>query len=203
MLIHEPLLLASKSTIRRVLLENAGLKIEVEPAQADEDKAKRAFQTERVNSQPADLAKFLAQMKATLVSGKHPRKLTIGADQILVFEDKIISKPTSIDEARNLLIEMRAKSHELVSAVALAMDGKVLWSFDEAVQVKMRDFSDEFLSTYLAAAGDSVLETVGGYKLEGLGVHLFEKIDGDYFTVLGLPMIPLLEFLRLRNRDLV
>ena len=202
MIEHEPIILASASKIRSSLLTNAGLSIIVQPADVDEGSIKDAFSQNGSQLPPADLAQLLAQTKAISVSEQHRGVLTIGADQILVHNGSILSKPVSVPDARDQLIDMRGKTHELISAVAVACDGEVLWSCEDIVRLTMRPFSNAFLGTYLANAGDGVKDTVGGYKLEGWGVHLFEKIEGDYFSVLGLPMIALLTYLRERNPNL-
>ena len=121
---------------------------------------------------------------------------------MLVHNDKVLSKPGSPAKARDPLIELRGDTHELVSAVAVAVGGQVIWSYEDVARLTMRAISNTFLGTYMAEMGDAVTQTVGAYKLEGLGIHLFDKVDGDYFTVLGLPVLPLLRFLRTRNSDL-
>ncbi len=203
MLQHEKLILASASQIRRQLLEHAGFNFEVDPADLDETAIKQAFLSEQNNAPPADIAQLLAQAKAMVVSERHQGCLVIGSDQVLTFKNHIVSKPVSTDEARHQLLDMRNKTHELTSAVAVAIDGAILWSYDDVARLSMRAISNSFVGTYLAAMGDQVTDSVGAYKLEGLGIQLFDKIDGDYFTILGLPMMPLLEFLRTRNPELV
>ena len=203
MLQHGKLVLASASQIRRQLLAQAGLKFEVHPADLDEGAIKQAFFTEQNESKPSDVAQLLAQTKAMVVSDFYPDHTVIGSDQILVHEDKILSKPASPAEARDQLINLRGTTHELVSAVAIALGGKVQWSYEGIARLKMRDVSNAFIGTYLAAMGDEVTQSVGAYKLEGLGIHLFEEVDGDYFTILGLPMLPLLDHLRSKNPHLV
>ncbi len=202
MIQHEPIILASGSKIRKTLLENAGLKIDIKPANIDEDAIKTTFTQNNSQLTPADLAQLLAQTKAKYVSEQNPGILTIGADQILLHDGNIGSKPVSVDQARDQLIEMRGKTHELISTVAVTVDDAILWSCEDTVRLTMRSFSNEFIGTYLATTGNSVRETVGGYKLETLGVNLFEKIEGDYFSILGLPMLPLLGYLRQRNPGL-
>ena len=197
------IILASGSQIRRHMLENAGLKISVHPADVDEDAIKSAVQNGTESLLPADVAQILAQTKTQTVSEFKPDALTIGADQVLAFEGTIYNKPKNKQEAQNQLLDLRGKNHELISAVAIAHAGEIIWSHEQSAVLTMRDFSNGFLGRYLAEMGDTVSESVGGYKLEGLGAQLFEKIDGDYFTILGLPLLPVLKFLRTRIPDLV
>lgn len=203
MLQHEKLVLGSSSQIRRQLLENAGLKFLTSPADLDEAAIKQSFLANEAEANPADVAQLLAQTKASVVSEKHPQHLVIGSDQILVHDSRIISKPESVEEARDQLLDLRGKTHELISAVAVAEEGAVVWSYEDVARLSMRAVSNAFIGTYMAEMGESVMQTVGAYKLEGSGIHLFDTIDGDYFTILGLPMLPLLNFLRSRNPDLV
>ncbi len=203
MLQHEKLVLGSSSQIRRQLLENAGLTFLTSPASLDEEAIKQAFLENETDPNLADIAQLLAQTKASVVSEKHAGHLVVGSDQILVHDGKIFSKPDSIEEARDQLLDLRGKTHELVSAVAVAKDGAIVWSHEAVARLSMRAVSNAFIGAYMAEMGESVTQTVGAYKLEGLGIHLFDTIDGDYFTILGLPMLPLLNFLRARNPDLV
>ncbi len=203
MLQHEQLVLASASQIRKQLLEAAGLTFITEPANVDEDAIKQAVRGDDSTLRPADIAQLLAQTKASVVSESHPDALVIGSDQILVLEDQLISKPATKDKALDQLIELRGKTHELISAVAVVCRGETLWSYEDVARLSMRDVSSSFLGVYLAEMGDEVTKSVGAYQLEGLGIHLFEKIEGDYFTILGLPLLPLLTFLRTRNPPLV
>ncbi len=201
-MIETIIVLASGSTIRRQLLENAGLQVIVYPAEIDEDAIKSALRNGSESLSPADVALVLAQTKSQTVSEAQPGELIVGADQILAFEQKIFSKPVNSEQARDQLFQLRGRTHELISAVAVARAGQIIWSHEQSAVLKMRDFSNEFLGRYLARMESEVTETVGGYKLESLGVHLFEKIEGDYFTVLGLPMLPLLQFLRTQITEL-
>ncbi len=203
MLQHEELVLASASQIRKQLLEAAGLRFKTKPAGIDEAAIKEAVHAQENEIRPSDIAQLLAQTKASVVSEGYPDALVIGSDQILVAENRLVSKPATKDEALDQLIELRGKSHELISAVAVARNGEILWSFEDVARLSMRNVSTSFLGVYLAEMGEKVTDTVGAYQLEGLGVHLFEKIDGDYFTILGLPLLPLLAFLRSRNENLV
>lgn len=190
----QPIILASKSASRRMLLENAGLLIETDPAVIDE----RAVEAPLVEAGfgADDIALILANAKALDVSQRHPGRLVIGADQTLGLGKDRFHKPDTAEEARAQLLALRGKTHQLHSAVSVARDGETLWQHVDAAHMTMRDFSPEFLGRYLAEIGDTVYQTVGGYQLEGPGVQLFEKADGDYFTVLGLPLIPLLKYLR-------
>ena len=193
------LVLASASRARAEVLRNAGVAFDIDPADVDEDAVRSTLTTNRDAVAPSDIAVILAQAKATTVSERHPDALVIGADQVLACDGRIYSKPNDKDAARDQLIELRGKTHVLVSAVACAEAGMVVWYHEEAAHLTMRNFSNTFLGTYLADAGSALTASVGGYQIEGLGVQLFSSIDGDYFTVLGIPLLPLLEYLRTRN----
>ncbi|WP_417712542.1 Maf-like protein [Roseibium aggregatum] len=188
------LVLASGSRIRADLLKNAGLNFEIDPADVDE----RAVETPLLESgfPPEDLASVLAEAKANDVSGRRSGDLVIGADQILAFEGERRTKPDDMEAARRQLLVFSGKTHELHSAVVLSQNGNAIWRHVSTARLTMRDLSPAFIGHYLAAAGQEVLSSVGAYQLENLGVQLFEKIDGDYFTILGLPLLPLLEELR-------
>ncbi len=192
----EPLVLASASAARAALLCGAGLDIEIKPATIDEPSIRAALGAGDRSLKPADIAMLLAHAKALDVSEKSAGRLVIGADQVLVCEGIRFDKPGTRDEARDQLIKLRGKRHELITAVVCARGGEILWSHEDVAALVMRDFSNEFLGGYLAAMGDEVLSSVGGYKLEGLGAQLFEHIEGDYFSILGLPLLALLSFLR-------
>ena len=186
------LILASKSAARRAMLENAGVPFAVQVADVDEDAVK-------VRHDPADaagLAVELARVKALAVSRREPDAWVLGADQTLAFDGGLISKAGSLGEARDRLSAMRGKAHHLHSGAALARDGRIVWSGVDTAAMQVRDFSDAFLDAYLAREGDGLLSSVGAYKLEGMGSQLFERIDGDYFTVLGMPLWPVLAELR-------
>jgi septum formation protein len=188
------LVLASASRARRHILEAAGLEIAVDPAELDE----RAIKTRcrRDGLGPGGSAAALAEAKAALVTLRHPGAMVIGADQMLDCGGEWLDKPRDPAEARRQLILLRGRSHTLHAAVTVARDGNVLWQHVEPARLAMRRFSDPFLDTYLAAMGARICETVGGYQLEGLGAQLFDRIEGDHFAILGLPLLPLLSFLR-------
>lgn len=193
------IVLASGSRARRDMLAAAGLAFEVVPADVDEPAIRDSLLAERPGVSPAEIAGALARAKAEEVSRRWPHALVIGADQILALGDSLFEKPKDITAARLQLMHLRDRTHDLVSAVALAAGGAVLWSTATRARMTMRPFSESFLDTYLARAGDRVTESVGAYQLEGLGLQLFDLIDGDYFTILGMPMLPLLAELRRRG----
>jgi septum formation protein len=188
------LVLASGSKIRAELMRNAGLTIDVDPANVDE----RAVEAPLLEAgfPPEDLASVLAEAKANDVSARRSGELVIGADQILAFEGERRTKPDDMEAARRQLLAFSGKTHELLSAGVISKDGEVIWRHVSTARLTMRTLSPAFVGHYLAEAGDDVLSSVGAYQLEGLGLQLFEKIDGDYFTILGLPMLPLLAQLR-------
>jgi septum formation protein len=190
----QPVVLASASTARAVLLERAGLNVLRDPADIDEATVKARFRQEGRDA--ASCAAVLAAAKATATSGRHPGALVIGADQMLVCANAWLDKPKSRAEAREHLVRLRDTRHELVTAVCVVRDGVPQWSTLGRDVLFMRDFSDGFLDVYLDALGDEVLTAVGGYRLEGLGTQLFARIEGDYFSILGLPLLPLLAYLR-------
>lgn len=182
------LTLASKSRVRADILSAAGLAFDMQPSGVDEDVLKAAHAGD-----PPALAVALAEAKAKAVAADG---LVIGADQLLHCDGRLFDKPKDMDEARANLRLFRGRTHQLIGGVVLLEKGETIWSHSQAVTLTMRDFSDVFLDAYLAAAGDTILASVGCYQLEGLGAHLFDRIDGDYFATLGLPLLPLLEALR-------
>ena len=183
--------LASGSQVRAALMRGAGLEFNVAVSGVDEDAIKADHR-----GTPDELALKLAETKARAVACDG---LVVGADQILVCEDTLFDKPRDIKEARENLKKFRGRTHALVSGTVLLDDGAPVWSLSEQVSLTMRAFSDEFLEAYLLEAGDDVLKSVGCYQLEGPGVQLFEAVDGDYFAILGLPLVPLLAALRARS----
>jgi len=188
----ERLILASRSAARRAMLTDAGVTFGLEDAGVDEDAIKVAMKGASADA----LAVELACAKALAVSRRDPDVWVLGADQTLAFDGGLISKAKSLDEAKARLKSMRGKAHQLHSGAAIATKGQIVWSGVDTVQMRMRDFSDAFLDAYLAAEGNELLACVGSYRLEGLGSQLFEAVDGDYFTVLGLPLWPVLAELR-------
>lgn len=191
---HE-VVLASASPVRRQLLENAGLAVLRDAAHVDEA-ALRAEHAKNGPVDPAGLAGELARIKAEKISARHGSRWVIGADQVLSCEGAIVSKPADMAEARRQLVFLRGKTHSLTSAVAVARNGRSEWRTVDSARLTMRAFSDAFLDDYLAMVGGEVTETVGGYKIEGRGLQLFEQVHGDHFTILGLPLLPLVAFLR-------
>jgi len=190
-----PLILASSSTSRAKVLEAAGLAFIVESPGLDEAAMRQAISGEK-SLDPHDLAEVLARAKAEAVSELAPQACVIGGDQILALGKTILSKPDSMEAARRQLLDLSGKSHTLHTAVAVATNGETRWAETTIATLTMRKLSPEFIGRYLAAAGEEVLGSVGAYQLEGLGAQLFDKIDGDYFSILGLPLIPLLDTLR-------
>jgi septum formation protein len=192
-----PLILASGSEIRAQLLSKANLGYDVVKPRVDEDMIRRSLQAE--GASPRDVADALAEAKARKVSLKRPEAIVLGCDQVLDFQGTIFSKPESVEDARNQLLMLRGNRHMLLSAAVIYQNGEPLWRFVGVVRLFMRQFSDAFLDDYLTRNFDSIRHSVGGYKLEEEGVRLFEKIDGDYFTVLGMPLVEILSYLTLRG----
>ena len=186
------LILASASPSRRQLLANAGLVFTIEPSGIDEDEVKRSLGS---RAAPQELASTLAEMKAVKVSARHPEAMVVGADSTLACNGRMFDKPPDLAAARRQLQTLRGQTHELFSSVVVARGGARLWHWSERARLTMRQMNDGFIDSYLARAGEDVLTSVGAYQLEGLGAHLFSRVDGDYFTILGLPLLPLLSFL--------
>lgn len=195
------IILASGSHARRTMLKAAGVAFTVEPADVDEDAIRSALAADDGTAQqePGDVAEILACAKAEAVGALHPQAAVIGSDQVLALDDEILTKPLDEAAARRQLERLRGRRHLLHSAVSLAVGGKVVWSHVDTAAMDMRDFSPEFLETYMVRAGRLVLGSVGAYHMEGLGIQLFERIEGDYHTVLGMPLLPLLAELRARG----
>jgi septum formation protein len=192
---QEPrLILASASQSRQDLLAATGLRFDVKPARVDEAAVKQGARAE--GSTAMEAALVLADLKASRVAGTHPDALVIGADQILVCDGAWFDKPADHDAARAQLGILRGKRHVLATAVACHRGGRRVWHYQAEPSLTMRHFSDMFLDAYLIAEAEAVTSTVGAYRLEGLGVHLFERIEGDHAAILGLPLLPLLGFLR-------
>ncbi len=187
-----PLVLASKSAVRRALLESAGIPFDVVAADIDE----RAVEAQAGAKAPGDVALLLAQHKAEHISRQRPGRIIVGADQTLALGSKRFTKPVGRPSARRQLLELRGQTHKLYSAIALVRDGTVIDEMCEIASLTMRNFSEGFLDAYLDAAGATVCQSVGGYQLELLGVHCFERIEGDHTTILGLPLLSLLAALR-------
>lgn len=186
--------LASGSRSRAKMLRNAGLSFSIDPAAVDEWAVKTSMRAE--GSDIASVAEALAATKAQQVSRKHGQDLVIGADQMLDCGGEWLDKPGSAEDAKMQLQSLRGRTHQLVSAVSVVQAGIVLWHHVSRARMTVRPFSDMFLDRYLAEMGENIFATVGGYELEGLGVQLFSRIEGDYFTILGMPLLPLLDFLR-------
>ena len=188
----DTLILASQSRARQMLLTNAGIAFEAVPADIDE----RAVQQASGLTAPSDIAALLAREKALWVSSRQVSKYVIGADQTLALGDRLFSKPAGRAQAAEQLRALAGRAHELHSAIAVARDGKILFAEIAIARMTMRALDEAGIDAYLDAAGEAVTSSVGAYQLEGLGVHLFERIEGDHFTILGLPLLPLLAFLR-------
>jgi septum formation protein len=190
-----PVILASASQIRATLLANAGVAATCRPADIDEG-ALRADMSRDGPPPPPEVALALAHAKAAVIAGENDGAIVIGADQVLALDGEIFEKPASIGAARLQLMRLRGRPHRLISAFVCRLGDRVLTEQVSSAELVMRDFTDAFLDRYMEEAGEAVLHSVGAYQLEGPGAQLFEHIDGDYFTILGLPMLPLLAVLR-------
>jgi septum formation protein len=187
-----PLILASRSRVRRALLEGAGVPVEVKPADIDE----RGVEVRAPLQAPVVIAALLAREKVLATARQWAGRLVLGADQILSLEGRRFSKPSDRSAAHAQLRALSGRTHELYSAIAFAQDTTVLFEHVAVARLTMRMLSDHFLQNYLDAVGEAATASVGAYQLEGLGIQLFERVDGDYFTVLGLPLMTALDFLR-------
>ncbi|MEM7057410.1 MAG: Maf family protein [Pseudomonadota bacterium] len=190
-------ILASTSQARAAMLQSAGVDVSAEPARIDEDNIKSAMLAE--GAPPRDIADKLAEMKALRISGRRPGHLVLGADQVLVYKDGLLSKTNDLAGSRIQLQSLRGDVHQLISAAVIVLDGAPIWRHVGQAKLHMRPFSDAFLDEYLNEIGDLALTSVGCYHLEGRGAQLFSRVDGDYFTILGLPLLEVLGFLRARG----
>lgn len=190
----EKLILASGSPFRKTLLQNSGVDVEAIPADLDE----RALEAPLAKSgtSPEDVALVLAEAKAVAVSEKHPGRLVIGCDQTLSLGDEVLHKPADMEGARRQLLKLSGKIHQLNSAVVLVRDGQTLWRHVAVASLTMRKLDPAFIGRHLARVGNRALSSVGAYQIEGEGIQLFDKVEGDHFTIVGLPLLPLLSELR-------
>ncbi|WP_213775577.1 Maf family protein [Bradyrhizobium sp. dw_78] len=187
-----PLILASQSRARQAVLANAGIVFDAIPADIDE----RRIQLDSRLSRPDKVASLLAREKALAVASRRPGRIVVGADQTLALGDRLFTKPAGRAQAADQLRSLAGANHELYSAIAVACDGRIMFETVAIARMTMRPLTEAEIGAYLDEAGESVTTSVGAYQLEGLGVHLFERIEGDHFTILGLPLLPLLAFLR-------
>ncbi len=190
------LLLASGSAIRAKLLRDAGLQFDVQSVGVDEGEIKKSLLAE--GAHPEDIALTLAEIKAMRAQAK-PGQYVIGADQVLFCQGRLYDKPVSRQNAKEQLLSLRDHSHQLISAVCVVKDNRMLWHHIDTAELVMRNFSDAFLDAYIDQCKDVILTSVGAYQVEGQGIQLFRQIKGDYFTILGLPLLPLLDFIRLHG----
>lgn len=191
-LADRPLVLASRSAVRQAILRDAGIPVEVEPADIDE----RAIEEASARRDAGAIAALLAHEKARAIAARRPGRLVLGADQTLALGEQRFAKPADRSSARAQLAALRGRTHELHTAIALLRDGAVLFEHRAVARLTMRAFSDRFLEDYLDAIGPAVTTSVGGYQLERAGIQLFERVDGDHFVILGLPLLPLINYVR-------
>lgn len=188
------LILASTSPFRKMLLENAGLEFQTDAPDIDERTIEETISVS--GTTPADIAEILAESKARDVAARHRGKLVIGGDQTLSLEGSRFHKPENMDEARHHLLAMSGKVHQLNSAIVFVRDDEVVWRHVSVANMHMRQLDPAFIGRHLAAVGDIALKSVGAYQIEGRGIQLFDKVDGDYFTIVGVPLLPMLAKLR-------
>lgn len=193
----DKIILASGSAARRMLLDNAGIAFGVVRPEIDERAVEEAVENSGVT--PSELATILAEAKADEVSLRHPEALVIGADQTMALDDQLFHKPADMADARRHLLALSGRTHELHSAVVVAQAGITIWRHVDTARLTMRDLSPEFIGRHLSAVGDAALQSVGGYQIEARGIQLFERIEGSHFTIVGLPLLSLLAFLRERG----
>ena len=189
-----PIVLASASATRAAVLKGAGVGFSIHAAQIDEDSVKHSMHS--ANRSALDTAQALSDLKASQVSLGDPEALVIGGDQMLVCSDTWFDKPRDLATVREQLCLLRGRAHELLTAISVARGGAVIWRFSVTSELVMRCFSDEFLDRYVESEREHACNSIGGYRLEGLGVQLFSKINGEYYDILGMPLISLLNFLR-------
>jgi septum formation protein len=193
------LILASASRFRRRMLEAAGLTFRVEPAELDEARIRKELTGRNRATDAGTVAEVLARAKAEAVSARFPEAVVLAGDQTLSLDGVLLEKPVDIAAAREQLCSLRGKLHRLYTAAALAMEGRTVWTCLDRATLVMRNFTPDFLECYLARMGPRVREIVGAYEIDGPGIQLFERIEGDYFTIVGLPLLPLLAELRTRG----
>ena len=194
---EQPLILASGSAARARIMRAAGLSFESLPVAVDEESIREAMEAE--SAPPRDVADALAALKAMRGSTRIPQAMVIGADQILVCDGRIFGKPADMATAKAQLMALRGKTHELISAAAAASNSAVVWRHVTTARMTMRPFSEAFVDDYLERCGDGILGSVGAYHYEGLGAQLFARVSGDYFTIMGLPLLELMGWLRARG----
>lgn len=189
-----PIVLASASVSRASILKNAGVKFQTIPSDCDEDSIKNKMREDGATTE--EVAERLAMAKAKMVAVDNPDHFIIGADQMLACDGVWYDKPPDIDAARNHLKSLCGKTHQLVSATVILLGKECVWRYSDTSNLTMREFSDDFIEYYLSQAGEKVCRSVGAYQLEGLGAQLFSAVEGDYFSILGLPLLPIMTFLR-------